>query len=146
MHRLPFLELIFPCPSPITTTKCPGDYSTDSDKRALKIGKKARNLSIWGIVVSSLGFFPFHLLLALGARETYYLEPPKGLQNKKQNKQTKKCLLSLAKGPGKGKPNRDLVGLHTWGLVCSLDCPQSQQEQKSPWSSQPQLHNWGNSR
>lgn len=77
-------------------------------------------------MVNSLGFlFCLPFTSSLDARETSYPEPPKVIENKINSP------FSLVKGPGKGKLNRDLVGLHTWSPVGSLIYPQLQQE--CPW-------------
>lgn len=53
-------------------------------------------------MVNSLGFLFFlPFTPGLGARETYYREQPKGIENRSKN------LFSLVKGPGKGKVYRD---------------------------------------
>ncbi|KAL0587739.1 hypothetical protein AAY473_038747 [Plecturocebus cupreus] len=82
----------------------------------------------------------------LDVGETYNSESPVGKENRT------KSLLSLAKGPGRGKPNKDLSGsahphCFTAGPSGHSDLsplwPQLLQEQQSPWPSQPLLYNWG---
>lgn len=92
--------------------------------------------------------FSFNLPFSprLGAGETYNPESPVGKESRT------KSLLSLARRPGKGKPNKDLSGsahphCFTVGPGGHSDLsplwPQLLQEQQSPWPSHPLLYNWG---
>lgn len=140
ISRTRWCRLTYPCPSPTNTTKWPGNYSTGSNKRILKIeNKKCRNLSTWGMTMWWVHwvFFLPSVYSWTGCQRDLLPEPPKGMENKN------KSLFSRARRPGEGKPNRNLVRLHTRGLGGSLICPHPQQEQQSTWASQPLLHNLG---